>query len=293
MNVKMENLKTDERRRALSRLGLPAVRGVLALLAATAAFSTFLHLQAANRDSGVRKGGAVRDVDGNEYQTVVIGRQEWMAGNLRTTRLNDGTAIPEVKAPDEWSRQMTPALAWYGNNAGAHKPGYGALYNWYAVSSGKLCPKGWRVPTDADWQIMVDSLGGKTVAGGKLKSKMTSEAAGPDISESELEVEKPNYVPDARDASAKALPSEVQKAPAWNGPNTAATNEVGFSAVPGGRRPDISSDFGGKGLMGNWWTSSDSALVIGWYRRMSYDNSHVIRMTAHKSDGLSVCCIRE
>jgi len=293
MNVKIGKLKTSERRRALSRLGWPAVRGVLALVAGTVALSTLLHLQAAHRDGAARKGGTVRDIDGNEYRTVVIGRQEWMVGNLRTTRLNDGTAIPEVKDPVAWSRQLAPALGWYGNNAGAHKSGYGALYNWYAVGSGKLCPKGWRVPTDADWQIMVDYLGGKTVAGGKLKSNVTAEGSGSDISESELEVEKPNYVPDGRDSAAKSAPAETLKTPAWNGPNTTATNAVGFAAVPGGHRPDNSSDFGGKGLMGNWWTASDSSLVIGWYRRMSYDNSHVIRMTAHKSDGLSVCCIRE
>lgn len=249
--------------------------------------------QGVAREGTLRKGGSVRDIDGNEYQTVVIGRQEWMVGNLRTTRLNDGVPIAHVVDGTRWGNLLEPAYVWFGNNEPAHRESFGALYNWYAVKSGKLCPKGWRVPTDADWQTLVDTLGGKTVAGGKLKSTATAQGSGPDISESDLEVEQPTFVPDGRGKRGRAVPVEERAPPAWNRPNTGATNETGFSAVPGGRRTDGPGQFDGKGLAGYWWTSSDSSLAIAWFRMMSYDNSHVSRMTAGKSDGMAVCCVRE
>ena len=101
----------------------------------------------------------VSDIDGNTYQTLVIGKQEWMAGNLRTTRLNDGTSIPNITDKAEWVRLTSPAFCWYDDDL-SNKEAFGGLYNWQTVNTGKLCPEGWHVPTDSEWSTLVAYLGG-------------------------------------------------------------------------------------------------------------------------------------
>jgi uncharacterized protein (TIGR02145 family) len=113
------------------------------------------------------KGGIVRDIQGNKYKTVLIGEQEWMSENLKTTTFNDGTDIPLITDMTDWVRTSTPAYSWYDNKIG-NKETYGALYNWYAVNTGKLCPDGWRIATDEDWTKLAEFLGGDSIAGVKL-----------------------------------------------------------------------------------------------------------------------------
>ena len=108
---------------------------------------------------------SIYDSEGNKYRTVQIGTQTWMAENLRSTKLNDGTDIPFVPDVTLWSSLTTPGYCWFNNDS----VGYGALYNWYTANTGKLCPEGWHVPGDEEWTILTDYLGGKSVAGGKLK----------------------------------------------------------------------------------------------------------------------------
>ncbi len=92
------------------------------------------------------------DIDGNVYDTIVIGNQTWMKENLRVTRLNDGGRI--VSTGDiSWDRIISPGYCWYNNDI-SNKDTYGALYNWWAVASGKLCPVGWHVPTVPEWEIL-------------------------------------------------------------------------------------------------------------------------------------------
>lgn len=111
--------------------------------------------------------GTVTDIDGNVYATVSIGEQVWMAENLNVTSLNDSTPIPLVEGDAAWQAHgATPAYCYQGDEPSNADP-YGALYNWYAASSGSLCPDGWHVPSDADWQALSDHLG--TDAGGALK----------------------------------------------------------------------------------------------------------------------------
>lgn len=100
----------------------------------------------------------VKDIDGNVYKTVKIGSQTWMAENLKTTRLNDKVKIPIVEDNDSFIALKTPALCWYKNDT-IYKRIYGGLYNWYSVKTGKLCPTGWHVPTDAEWLKMELAIG--------------------------------------------------------------------------------------------------------------------------------------
>ncbi len=100
----------------------------------------------------------VIDIDGNVYYTTTIGNQVWLRQNLKTTRYNDGMPIPNVLDSIEWSGLNSGALCWYKNDSLTYCNPYGALYNWYAVNTGKLAPKGWHVATDSDWSILLDRI---------------------------------------------------------------------------------------------------------------------------------------
>lgn len=162
---------------------------------------------------------AVTDIDGNIYNTVSIGTQVWMAENLKTIRYNDGTSIPLVTDGGSWVSLSTPGYCWYNNDADSYKDIYGAIYNWYAVNTGKLCPAGWHIPSGEELTILEEFLGGYYIAGGKLKEAGTSH---------------------------------------WEYPNTGATNESGFTGLPGGYRGN-NGMFYGKGIRSSWWSSSPYA----------------------------------
>ncbi|HPI55482.1 MAG TPA: fibrobacter succinogenes major paralogous domain-containing protein [Chitinophagaceae bacterium] len=112
---------------------------------------------------------SVTDIDGNVYGVVKIGNQYWSTENLRTTRYNDGTAIPTGLSNTAWSAATTGACAVYNDDPNNNTT-YGKLYNWHAVNTGKLAPTGWHVPSSTEWDEMVNALGGFAVAGGKMKS---------------------------------------------------------------------------------------------------------------------------
>jgi len=101
----------------------------------------------------------ISDIDGNLYDIIKIGTQVWMAENLKTTKLNDNTSLPNITDNTEWASATLPGYSWYDNNESYSKPLYGALYNWYAASDSKLCPAGWHVPTDAEFQALEITLG--------------------------------------------------------------------------------------------------------------------------------------
>jgi uncharacterized protein (TIGR02145 family) len=138
----------------------------------------------------------IKDVDGNIYHSVTIGTQDWFAEDLKTTRYNDGTPILYVTDTAEWGSLHTGAYCW-ANNDESTKDIYGALYNWYTTDLGKLCPAGWHVSNNNDWERLVDYCGGWEIAGGKLKEAGTAH---------------------------------------WEAPNLGATNEFGFTALPAGGR---------------------------------------------------------
>jgi uncharacterized protein (TIGR02145 family) len=197
--------------------------------------------------------GTVTDADGNVYHTVKIGAQVWTVENLKTTKYNDGTAIPLETDSVTWSNRTTPGYCWYNNDPGTYKSTYGALYNWYAVNTGKLAPIGWHVPTDSEWSVLTTHLGGASVAGGKLKEAGTTH---------------------------------------WASPNTGATNETGFSALPGGSRYSNGA-FSSLGFYGSWWSSTALAAPISWYRYMFYGAADLSRYSYFSADGLSVRCVKD
>jgi len=199
----------------------------------------------------------ITDVDGNIYHYVVIGTQTWMGENLRTTKYNDGTAIPLVTQDSAWRQLITPGYCWYNNDA-SNKNTYGALYNWYAVNTGKLAPTGWHIPTDAEWTILTIYLGGDTVAGGKMKSTGTIEAG----------------------------------TGLWYSPNTGATNKSGFSALPAGYRHG-SGAFYESGYFTSWWSSSVDGDGDAWDRRLYNTDSDVVRIGDGQFIGVSVRCVRD
>lgn len=117
-------------------------------------------------------GQTVTDIDGNIYNVIVIGTQEWLQPNLRTTKLNNGVLVPNVSDNNQWVNLTTSGYCWY-NNSDSIGNIYGALYNWHAVSTHKLCPTGWSVPTNEEWTTLIDYLGGPNEAGNKLKEAGT------------------------------------------------------------------------------------------------------------------------
>jgi len=102
----------------------------------------------------------VTDADNNVYYTTVIGSQIWIAENLRTTKYRDGTAIPGIKDNEAWSTQIVPAFCWPDNDSVANSRS-GAIYNWYTVSTGKLCPSGWHVPSGPEWSVLFSFMSGR------------------------------------------------------------------------------------------------------------------------------------
>lgn len=198
--------------------------------------------------------GSVTDIDGNIYSTVTIGTQVWMSENLKVTRYNDGTAIPLVTNSSIWSYNTTPAYCWYNNDELMYKNSYGALYNWYTVNTGKLCPIGWHVPSDSQWSTLTNYLGDISIVGGKLKETGTIN---------------------------------------WSSPNTGATNETKFLALPGGYRSYSSGTFFSIKVSGCWWSSTENNISASWVRAFFYNSSAVSVLSAEKAYGESVRCIKD
>ncbi|MBN2665560.1 MAG: fibrobacter succinogenes major paralogous domain-containing protein [Bacteroidales bacterium] len=199
--------------------------------------------------------GTVSDIDGNTYKTIQIGTQTWMAENLKTTKYKDGIQIPTETDNTAWINLASPAYCWYNNDATTFKNVYGALYNWFAVQTGKLCPAGWHVPDNDEFIEFVTFLGGLSVAGGKLKETGTSH---------------------------------------WLSPNTGATNESGFTALPGGRRSIITNGtFVTMGEIGFYWSADEDEIVYGGIGILHYNSAEIEGDAYSKPNGMSVRCIKD
>ena len=188
--------------------------------------------------------------------TVEIGEQEWMVENLNMSTFRNGDPIPEAKTSEQWEKAAAegqPAWCYYAMDS-TNEDIYGKLYNWYAVNDTRgITPKGWHVPSDAEWQILIDFLGGESFAGGKMKETGTAH---------------------------------------WKSPNTGANNKSGFSAVSGGLRYS-DGEYNDIGDDAYFWSSTEYDREYAWYRIMGYYFSNVYRNYYDKSHGLSVRCLRD
>ena len=202
-----------------------------------------------------KPGTSITDIQGNSYKTVYIGNQQWMAENLRVSKYNDGTNIQQYTFD---SVPKTVGVWSIYNNDITNNVKYGKLYNWYVVSpitngNKNVCPTGWHVPTDADWTVLIDYLGGEIVAGGKMKEAGTT---------------------------------------SWNSPNASASNISLFTGLPAGiRNPRgycyyISS-------IGFFWSATESATDSAWISSLNADVASVIKVSDSKKNGVSIRCIKD
>jgi uncharacterized protein (TIGR02145 family) len=198
--------------------------------------------------------GTVIDIDSNTYPTIGIGSQIWMAKNLATLRLNDGTEIPNIIQDSVWIRSLGPAYCIYENDTLNYKRDFGLLYNFYSVKTEILCPDGWRVPSYTDWNKLAQFVGGLDKAGGKLK----------------------------------------QMDGLWEGTNYGYEDTYDFNALPGGYRwmSWTLTHFLDRGLTGYWWSadSVDYTYATGF----SIKNSSLTlsKEKLKKLSALNIRCIK-
>lgn len=209
--------------------------------------------------------GTVNDAEGNNYKTVTIGSQVWMAENLMTTRFNDHTPIPIVAECSKWSNCEAPGYCWYGNYSDSLKHIHGALYNWYSVNTGKLCPEGWHVPTYGDWESLFHFLGD-------------------DFSDKLRETGSRHWI------SYPDIFFDIN--------NSSATNSSGFTAIPGGMRSE-EGYFLDMAYSANWWSSMELPNCIAYsiqlyipYVVSSPRSTQGFQVIAKKR-GLSIRCIKD
>jgi uncharacterized protein (TIGR02145 family) len=210
-------------------------------------------------------GSNVIDIDGNIYQSVTNCNQSWTTSNLNVSKYSDGTPIPQVTNPTLWGSLTTGAWCYYYNDP-ASESVYGKLYNWYAVAGiydaaslanpslrKNLAPTGWHVPTNVEWTNLTSCLGGDSVAGGKMKETGTIH---------------------------------------WRAPNIDATNNSGFTALPGGYRSP-NGTFYNESISGLWWSSSEDNVSSAWGLSLNFDYGGSIIQTNEKNYIFAVRCIKD
>jgi uncharacterized protein (TIGR02145 family) len=209
------------------------------------------------------------DADGNKYNTVKIGNQVWTVENLKTTKYNDGTPIPIVIDNDEWANLTTGAYCNYDNRE-SNAEIYGRLYNWYAVNTGKLAPKGWHVPTDEEWTILENYLiaNGYNYDGTKEGDKI------------------------AKSLCAKIAWSSlfIETGTPGNAPEN--NNSSGFTALPGGYRGNYHGHFYTVGNCGIWWSSTEDNVWTAYLRHLYSSNTYLHSYYDSKLNGFSVRLVK-
>ncbi len=209
----------------------------------------------------------VTDIEGNVYNTVTLGTQVWMAKNLKTTKYNDGTLIPNVTDSIQWYNLITGAYCNYNNDAG-NADIYGRLYNWYAVNTKKLCPTGWHAPSKNEWVILKDYLIANgynydgTTTGNKIGKSMAF-------------------------TTGWAFSDWV----GYVGTNPETNNSTGFTGLPGGRRAASNGAFDNVGMSGYWWSSDSMVSGPASYWYLTYLSYSLISMGIYEQAGLSERCL--
>ena len=210
--------------------------------------------------------GEVLDIDGNSYNTITIGSQEWMAENLKTTRYNDGDPIPLITLDPSKTGPLPAGYCWYQNNEEIFKDMYGAYYNWFAVHTDKVCPSGWHVPTDEEWKILEMFLG------------MTSEQA---------------------DSTGYRGTNEGEKIKEtgtfnWVEESLPGSNLSGFTALPGGvASAEGRPNFAGEGIWAFWWSATEYYPEFAWNRGVAWNTPWITRQSFYKSEFINVRCVKD
>lgn len=211
----------------------------------------------------VSNGPNINDIVGNSYKTVIVGGQQWMAENLRTTKYNDGTPIPIVKDNIQWANNKVnntklPMMTWYDNDSAKYSANkFGAVYNYYAINlttngNKNVCPTGWHMPSDDEWTILANYLGGHSIAGGRMKEAGTAN---------------------------------------WISPNIGATNDAMFSVLPGGFR-NYDGKFVSKGVYIEYWSTTEKSDSEAWDTECDTGTDDLGRDEADKRNGFYCRCIK-
>ena len=200
-----------------------------------------------------KKYGKMTDIDGNVYKTIQIGKQIWMADNLRVTKYRNGNPIQQVENNQVWENLDFGAWSYYSNVSEVDLT-YGKLYNWFSVNDARgLAPKGWHIPTSIEVVRLVEFLGGDTEAGGLMKETGTT------------------Y---------------------WASPNEGATNSSGFSARPAGKR-EFNGDFINQNREAGFWTSTLNNSFSANIFYLGYDTKSIYLSPYYMTAGFSIRCIKD
>jgi uncharacterized protein (TIGR02145 family) len=210
----------------------------------------------------------VVDIDGNVYKTVRIGRQWWIAENLRVTHFCNGESIPNVTNSSQWTQLLTSAYCTYNDSLNNVKT-HGHLYNWYAVKDNRnIAPKGWHVPTDKEWKELEMHLGMTRFLADQIDWRGTDEGG-------------------------KLKKTGIEH---WQSPNTGATNESGFTALPSGCR-SCEGRYYDIGYNARFWSSTKSTEFYdewhAWSRTLAWNSSDIARYPQPRQCGYSVRCVKD
>jgi uncharacterized protein (TIGR02145 family) len=207
--------------------------------------------------------GTVTDIDGNVYQTIILGTQVWMVENLKTTKYRDGSPIPNVTDSTSWGNLTTGACCNYNNDAVIGTK-YGKLYNWFAVADSRnIAPTGWHVASDAEWTTLKNYVSANLGTSGSVDKALASTT---DWASSTI---------------AGAAGNDLTK-----------NNTTGFTALPGGFRYDYGK-YTVFGTFAYWWSSDENDNVRAWDRYMNYDSGSLSRDGNFKGCGFSVRCVKD
>ena len=222
-------------------------------------------------DSNPDNTSTVIDNDGNTCKTIIIFEKTWMAENLNVLTYNDGTTIPTITDVDTWQNLTSGAVCTYNNTTNSDTlKKYGRLYNWYAVNTGKLCPIGWHVSTETDWNDLVDSLlnNGSGYESVKSMGKAIASNSSWELSNNDANGGNVGY-------------------------DQTTNNSTGFNAYPSGFRSS-NAIFAYDGTDAYWWTTREENLMTARDVNLYYNSSNIgTRNSNQKSTGMAVRCVKD
>lgn len=209
--------------------------------------------------------GSLTDQDGNTYKTVVIGGQEWMAENLRASHFRNGELIPIVTNNSTWGSLTSAGTCWYNNDSATYHCPFGKMYNWFsAVDARNVCPVGWHVPSDSEWNALIGFLDSTFLPFANGDQSMT--------------------------AGARLKTTGTQY---WASPNLGALNSSGFSALPSGYRFNDVGNFINMGVSGGFWSTTPVLELYAWCRGLNVNLDATRRTYGYKQGGFSIRCVRD